>query len=567
MKAGVTVSVGVAMLLWPLIVFAEQVSQQESQQELTVRTWTYTPSESTAIRQNVSEVVVDVVVWNQQQKAVGGLTRSDFRLYDNGKQQSITEFEVENMGGRPGATAGGSASPATQTGPGMPRGWIALFFDDRHLTASDLDRARLAAEKFVREKLPAADEVGVFTASGLVAQDFTTDASKVLGAIESLRLQTLPNSEGGAITFSPCTAYPMGPWSAYLILDSGDTEAAKLYSCGERSAFAVTAHAESVLSFAEVVSKDVMARIREVIARLAQVRGQRTVVVISDGFFATSLGREKDEMAQDALRAGVVVDSLNGEGLAASNELDLDANPRIPVGSPYEESLHKTQRQELADVLEGWARDTGGIYFHNNNDLAAGLQEFADVPAVSYRLAFSPPNPKDNGDFHHLKVKVAAHGSFRIQARQGYYAPTPQVAKKENIERAFLAEVLGTDQQESIPVQVGAESRSPTPGAPGIKLSMGLSPLALSFQKEQGRHVDKVEMVGALFGQGGSFVAGQVAVLDMNLDKETLSNLIRNGVHITLALKVPRGHYRLRFVLVDTGSGKMFATTLPAEIS
>ncbi len=125
---------------------------------------------------------------------------------------------------------------------------------------------------------------------------------------------------------------------------------------------------------------------------------------------------------------------------------------------------------------------------------------------------------------------------------------------------------LLTDRRQAIPVQVGTVSSPPTAGAPGVELSLGLSPQSLAFQKAQGRHVDRVEMIGALFGPGGKFVTGEEALLDMDISKETLANLIRSGLHITVTLRAPRGHYLLRFVLEDGGSGKLFATTLPAAV-
>ncbi len=34
----------------------------------------------------------------------------------------------------------------------------------------------------------------------------------------------------------------------------------------------------------------------------------------------------------------------------------------------------------MDDVMADLARDTGGVFFHNNNDLDLGLREMASVP-------------------------------------------------------------------------------------------------------------------------------------------------------------------------------------------
>jgi len=51
---------------------------------------------SFTLRAQRNEVLVRVVVRDKDGKAVGGFTKDDFRLSDNGKPQSVTLFNVEN---------------------------------------------------------------------------------------------------------------------------------------------------------------------------------------------------------------------------------------------------------------------------------------------------------------------------------------------------------------------------------------------------------------------------------------------------------------------------------------
>src|ERR1700689_2516138 len=77
-------------------------------------------------------------------------------------------------------------------------------------------------------------------------------------------------------------------------------------------------------------------------------------------------------------------------------------------------------QRELAsqDVLAEVAQDTGGRFFHNNNDLKAGFGALAGSP-VDYVLAFAPSDMKPDGKFHTLKVKLAEkHKNFDVQARR-----------------------------------------------------------------------------------------------------------------------------------------------------
>ena len=57
-----------------------------------------------------------------------------------------------------------------------------------------------------------------------------------------------------------------------------------------------------------------------------------------------------------------------------------------------------------SDVLAELASGTGGTFFQNNNDLAAGFRKLAELPEYVYVLGFSPQNLKLDGSYHSLKV-------------------------------------------------------------------------------------------------------------------------------------------------------------------
>src|SRR5208337_353782 len=54
--------------------------------------------EPTTFKVNVKLVVVRAVVRDSQGRAVGNLQKEDFQVFDKGKPQVITQFEVEQPG-------------------------------------------------------------------------------------------------------------------------------------------------------------------------------------------------------------------------------------------------------------------------------------------------------------------------------------------------------------------------------------------------------------------------------------------------------------------------------------
>jgi len=103
-----------------------------------------------------------------------------------------------------------------------------------------------------------------------------------------------------------------------------------------------------------------------------------------------------------------------------------------------------TSQQQNEYVLGDLAYGTGGTFFHNSNDLQAGLQLAGLAPEVSYVLAFSPQNRKMNGQYHLLRVDLAKKLKYSVQARRGYYSPRkvddPHELARQEIQEAIYSQ-------------------------------------------------------------------------------------------------------------------------------
>ena len=151
-----------------------QKSEAEPQAEVSVQETTST------FKLRVNLVQVHVVVRGDGDKPVGGLHKEDFQLYDNGKLQTISTFVVENDQSRKERTEAAlktqvnNEENTAQVSGAAPERFIALTFDDRHLLTSDVAPLTKAADGFI-DSISPADRVGIFTTSGVLTQDFTSD--------------------------------------------------------------------------------------------------------------------------------------------------------------------------------------------------------------------------------------------------------------------------------------------------------------------------------------------------------------------------------------------------------
>jgi len=137
-----------------------------------------------------------------------------------------------------------------------------------------------------------------------------------------------------------------------------------------------------------------------------------------------------------ALHAGVVINSLDAKGLyTGAFSAEKGAGGHFDDRSVGNMQLIANASKEAPnDALASLAYNTGGLWFHNSNDLDAGFHELGMRPEVSYLLAFSPPEAA-NGKYHHLKVRLNNPGHNSVQARLGYVAvesrqPEPQPARR-----------------------------------------------------------------------------------------------------------------------------------------
>ena len=114
----------------------------------------------------------------------------------------------------------------------------------------------------------------------------------------------------------------------------------------------------------------------------------------------------------------------------------------------------------MAELADG----SGGNYFHNSNDLLAGVKDLVAALAYVYVLELSLANLKPDGAYHRLKVKVNRDG-LQVQARRGYFAPKPdkvQIAQeKDKLGNEPEIVTLGKSRKRSYQEQRRSQKKTP----------------------------------------------------------------------------------------------------------
>lgn len=199
---------------------------------------------------------------------------------------------------------------------------------------------------------------------------------------------------------------------------------------------AIRTRAQTIVNQSQDRARIALQQFEKVVDFASRAPGDRTVVMVSPGFLSQSEQRSTDRIIDHALHAGVVINSLDPQGLAGlmsvsgvPQEAAASANPRVMQSKS---SMERSGKLSSAEVLSELAQGTGGLYFHNNNDLRTGFKALEE-DAPHYILAFSPADVRLDGKFHALKVSLAEkRKGYVILARRGYFA-TPDSDVKSGL--------------------------------------------------------------------------------------------------------------------------------------
>jgi VWFA-related protein len=555
-------------------------------------------------------VVVRVVVRDANGKPVAGLQKEDFKLLDRGKEQSISQFEVET-------SSSPSPNPATiptpeKAAPSIkesPDKFLALYFDTFNTSDQDMIYVREAAERYLAANVHARDRVAIFTSEKMLS-DFTNDPQQIHNAVNNLktsarsmlRVHDCPDlSDYQALQISQQENPESDAWQMALNEartlchiqasngDSGDAGDGPLtdvkptttrpQSSPDNVLYSIIrSAARNVVLQSELQARANLQGLKRAVDYIARMPGERTVILVSPGFLSESEKYPLDEVIDRALRSQVIISSLDPRGLALLLRA-ADASQKWIPGNPGTADRLDTQRELVAqDVLAEVAQDTGGTFFHNNNDLQGGLGVLAGSP-VDYVLAFAPNDLKDDGKFHSLKVKLAEkHDGYSAQARRGYFAPRSEAeaAAEATRQAVFEAEAKEEEQirdamfsknmSQQLHVGLGGKLSDSQNGMRELSLVSHLDAKELRFEKDGEHNANTVTFVFAIFDPQDNLVTARLRRAHLNVADAQLESLRKDGVSVNMRFQLKPGTYRIREVVTDSEEHHMTAVSTTLKV-
>ncbi|HYL83438.1 MAG TPA: VWA domain-containing protein [Candidatus Angelobacter sp.] len=519
----------------------------------------------------VNVVLVRVVVRDEHGKVVPSLKKEDFQLYDGRKLQTISSFAVETPQSHTAslaAASGPGSSPATEAIPGkavvLPQRFVSMIFDDIHFSLQDAAFVRDSATRFFNALAPI-DRVAINTTSGQLTQEFTDDHQ----ALRKALLSILPRP-----THVSSTCPDMSFYEADLIANRNDTQALAVATqetiqCAFGGDQRMSASAQSLAqaaalqtaSQADAESDYTYRHLEDSVRRLANMPGQRIVILVSPGFILSMLQNlNTSELVDRATRANVVINTIDARGLYTPDIMGDIGNPPVDsvLTTGYKSTYRVAAQSAQEDVLAQLADGTGGTFYHNRNDVDEAMRQAGAAPEVSYLLSFSPQNLKIDGRFHSLKVALTSKQKFSIQARHGYFAPRtiadPAETAKEEIQEALFSQ----EEIHEFPVDFQTQFFRNQQAA-RLAVLAHLDVKGIRFRKDSGRNNDQLTVVTGIFDENGQYVTGGEKIIDMKLRDITYDRLSRSGLIVKSSFDIKPGTYLVRLVVRDAEGAQMAA--------
>jgi len=380
--------------------------------------------EEPTIRVTVTNVLLDVTVTGRNQQPLTGLGAADFQVFQDGRPRPVLSATLVTLPRRAGG--GRPTAPETPSEPAIAPvrrtdRTIALVVDDLGLSLQSMHAVRESIRRFVEQQTQPGDRVAIVRTSGGIAalQQFTSDRSLLRVAAARLR-------------FNPASRVHL----ENTLQATSDTLR--------------TAEQRAEDQFRENSLVGALGTLNMLVQRLSNAPGRKSVVLFTDSLpileksHRPRIGRNMEgedlydytnnprvrgaiqKLTDGAARSGVAIHTVDAKGLLTSG-VDMAAAGQSSNPAALRAAAN-TREIRLANALDGLrlvARETGGTFTTNNNDLNDALVRSLDADASYYLLAYEPdPAIFRNGTnaeaFHRLKVTVNRPGAS-VRHRSGFY--------------------------------------------------------------------------------------------------------------------------------------------------
>ena len=550
------------------------------------------PDEDEVVRISTNLVQVDAVVTDGDGRQVTDLDARDFEILEDGEPQPITNFSYVSLGGTepaaPAAPAGRKGKgfippPPARLRPEQVRRTLALVVDDLSLSFESTVFVRRALNKFIDEQMQPGDLAAVImTSAGSGAlQQFTADRRRLHAAAE--RIRWYPFGRGGIDTFKPLDLDPLDKLKARSQNMAGATTSLAPDYSGSNG------EVEEFLN--DTTSLGTLGAVKYIIQGMKELPGRKSVLLLSDGLKIfnparrgqnsnglTSAGRRARDpdvngmiealrrLTDLANRSSVVIYAMDARGLptlglSARDQTD-DMPPSVVTGRVIGRGDDYLASQ---DGLNYIARETGGFFIRETNDLARGIGKVYDDQKGFYLIGYRPdPSTFDPAtgarQFHRLAVRLKRPG-LKVRTRTGFYGitdaelrPAPRAGRQE-----LVAALESPFSSGDLRLRLTSLFFDEPGGGPFTRNLIHIDGHDLTFTDEpNGWHKVSFDILAVTYDAAGEAADKYGRAETMRVSDAAYRQAQEHGLIYTLNVPVKKaGAYQMRIAVRDVASNRV----------
>jgi VWFA-related protein len=524
-------------------------------------------------------IQVPIVVTDKSGNHVHSLTKDDFHVLENGKEQKIATLEE--------IVTTATKLPVAPPKPGeftnlaltdqQPRPVTVIALDTINTPFLDQYTGRRALIRYLADNLDSGQILAlmVMTSHGLkVVQGLTSDreqlvqllkkASGEMAATQGTDPDVQANAAAGDIPEVPTN------------LDRPYVAAAAFIAYGDT----ISARFEQPRAIEETLNAFL-----EIAWSLSGVPGRKSLIWATGGFpFTISSpaavpGRDLSSLYERTMQAldaaQVSVYPVDIRGLVSNSPMG-NAEPAAgdtwdPHGAAISQQISNRTwfQQSTIDTLNQFADMTGGKAFYNTNDLASSLKRAADDASSYYLASYYLDTHSNNSGWRQLKVKVDKKDA-EVRAREGFFVTNatmnPDVTRSSDLTYALSSPIDGT----GVPLSLKWLGTSGEGANKKAEFLVHMPADDLTIESRNGQNHLNFDFAAIAYltdGKAGKATKTVGKAVNTAVPDGQMASLRSSGIDMKNALELGPGNYVVRVVIRDNVTGKIGSVTAPLTVN
>jgi hypothetical protein len=356
--------------------------------------------------------------------------------------------------------------------------------------------------------------------------------------------------------------------------------------------------------------------LNQIAAYLAGIKGRKNLIWFTGGMplqvfpqggtndLATMTDYTRDvRRTTDMLTAAqIAVYPVDARGITTTPAASVVSPPKgfsngrgNSMGTAINDFNMKNSQEHLG--MEAIAQATGGVAYYNTNGLKEAVGKAINNGENYYALSYVPPDPKFDGIFHKITVKVNVPGAH-LSYREGYYSDdiarneiTPGISLSTTAPEPYgnnMAASMGrgvpTSSQLLFTVRVEPHSDALNPSGANVlgtldpklqgkplrryDFQYSLPGRQVTFKDGPDKtHTGALEFDIAAYDVYGRLLTRISQTIDLKLTDERYQLLQKTPFQLEQGLDLPLGEIFLRLGILDTVSDKTGTLEIPVDVN